>query len=236
MKHLCVGMVLIALFVIGSCEDIGRFSRYGVHGIDVSHYQAAISWDCIARQNMSFAFVKATEGATFQDTLFCFNWEEMKRVEMKRGAYHFFRPRTPAHEQARHFTELVEMKEGDLPPVLDVEVLDGVSKVQLITAMRTWLYLVELKYNIKPIIYTNIKFYNKYLAGHFAEYPLWIARYNTREPVLACGRDWLFWQYGSQGRIEGIDGFVDFNVFNGTHEDLNNLCLTPTPILSLSPN
>lgn len=226
-------LATLLLFIFWSCDHrTVRMERFEVHGIDISHHQSLIYWDSVAGQRLHFAFVKATEGATLNDTLFCFNWDEMKRVGLLRGAYHFYRPRTPAREQADNFIHWVSLQYGDLPPVLDVEVLDGVSKAQLVTGMRTWLYLIELRYGTKPIIYTNLKFYNKYLAGQFDDYPLWIARYSAREPVLACGRGWNFWQYGSQGRVNGIAGDVDFNVFNGDSLDLASLCLAPAQVLS----
>jgi lysozyme len=225
--------MLTAIVLIVSCEEgTRRLADYEVHGIDVSHYQSHIDWAIVAGQALDFAFVKATEGATLADTLFCQNWEQMKQAGLVRGAYHFYRPRIAARTQAENFTSLVELEFGDLPPVLDVEILDGADKIQLITGMRTWLFLVELKYQVKPIIYTNLKFYNKYLAGQFDEYPLWIARYNRREPVLACGRPWDFWQYGNRGRLAGIEGYVDFNVFRGSRSALDSLCTAPLPILS----
>lgn len=225
--------IWIAMTIFLSCErETTRRSEFEMHGIDVSHYQSHIRWDSVVGQDLDFAFAKATEGATLHDTLYCHNWAEMSRVGLIRGAYHFFRPRTPVREQFSNYLNWVELREGDLPPVLDVEVLDGVSKTRLITSIRTWLYLAELNYRIKPIIYTNLKFYNKYLAGHFEEYPLWIARYSYREPVLACGRNWDFWQYGNRGRINGIDGHVDFNVFNGNLQQLESLCISPPPVLS----
>ena len=206
---------------------------FSVRGIDVSHYQAAINWDLVAAHPVHFAFVKATEGTNLSDSLYCHNWEELKRVGIKRGAYHFFHPDISAEEQARNFMEWADLQDGDLAPVLDIEVLNDVSKVQLISSVTEWLFLIEIKYNVKPIIYTNLKFYNKYLAGYFDDYPVWIARYNTRMPLLACGRDWDFWQYGNKGRIEGIKGNVDFNVFNGTLDQLEQFCLAPKQILSV---
>lgn len=222
---------LIVLFYACKHQTV-RLEGYEIHGIDVSHYQSKIDWRRIAQQDIHFAFVKATEGVSIVDSLFCENWQAITDAGLKRGAYHFFHPTVSGEEQAQQFIDLVEMEYGDLPPVLDVEVLGNVSKVQLITEMRDWIFLVEIHYNIKPIIYTNLKFYNKYLAGHFEDYPLWIARYNTRKPRLASGRNWQFWQYGNQGRIDGIYGNVDFNVFSGTHNDLEDMCLAPKPILS----
>ena len=225
---------MASLLLFASCDQpTRRLHRYEVHGIDVSHYQSHVHWDTVADQDIHFAFIKATEGETLQDTLFCHNWDELRRVGLKRGAYHFFRPGVAALNQAENFAEMVTMEYGDLPPVLDVEVLDGVSKVALINGVRTWLYSIEIKYNVKPIIYTNTKFYHQYLAGHFEEYPLWIARYNYRQPKLATGKEWDFWQYGNRGRIPGVYGDVDFNVFKGNHYELATLCLAPRSILSL---
>jgi len=221
------------MLCIYSCGfETVQMRDFEVHGIDVSHYQAQINWDTISQQNISFAFVKATEGATHVDTLFSHNWTEMDRVGLKRGAYHFFRPQTSPVAQAQNFIEQVKMNDGDLPPVLDVEVRDDISKRRLIDAVRTWLIIVETRYDVKPILYTNIKFYNRYLAGHFNEYPIWIARYNTIEPRLACGREWDFWQYGNKGLIEGIDGFVDFNVFKGNILELEDFCKPPAQVYS----
>lgn len=232
MKSLFKLLLLLAL--IQSCEyKTVRLEGYEVHGIDVSHHQNKIAWDSVSNEKINFAFVKATEGATHQDSQFGTNWKEMKRVGIKRGAYHFFRPQTPAEQQAVNFMNMVEMEYGDLPPVLDVEVLDEVSKVHLISRMRTWLYMIELHYDIRPIIYTNQKFYNNYLAGHFEEYHIWIARYSSRRPILRDGKKWQFWQYGDEGQVNGIDGFVDYNVFKGSIYDLDELCFWPKPILSL---
>lgn len=229
--------IIILMGGISSCrQETERMDDYAIQGIDVSHHQAFVNWDTVYQQAITFAFVKATEGATLRDTQYCFNWDEMKRVGLKRGAYHFFRPMTPAVEQARNFARWVELEHGDLAPVLDVEVLDGVSKYALISRMRTWLAFIEVRYGIKPIIYTNLRFYNRYLAGHFENYPIWIARYNTREPRLACGRDWQFWQYGNRGQIKGVSGYVDFNVFNGSFKELDLLCLQPpSTVLSEAP-
>lgn len=232
MKHYFLGISLIILIGYSCNPYTVRLDRFILHGIDVSHYQAEIDWKKVKEQGVYFAFVKASEGRSLHDPRYCTNWDALKEQRIKRGAYHFFRPTIPAEVQVQNFSDIVEMEYGDLPPVLDVEVLDGVSKVELINGVREWIYTIEIKYGVKPIIYTNLKFYNKYLAGHFPEYPLWIARYNTKEPTLACGRDWHFWQYGNKGKIEGISGEVDFNVFHGTTYELEALCLAPKPIIS----
>ena len=209
-------------------EIINR--TYPVKGIDVSHYQDVIDWKSIAEAGISFVFVKATEGMSLKDKLFNRNWERIKREGIRRGAYHFFRPTISAERQANHFSESVALEMGDLPPVLDVEVLDGVSRKELLTGVHAWLVHTEMEYGVKPIIYTNQNFYNKYLKNEFREYPLWIARYSLREPRLRDKSTWTFWQFTSSGKINGIEGRTDFNVFSGSQEELDQLGLQPREI------
>ncbi len=225
MKYLPFSILLIVLFQ--SCyPETERLHGYEVHGIDVSHYQSKIDWDTVARQGISFAYAKATEGETIADSLFQKNWSEMKRVGIKRGAYHFFRPNTSVFKQAKNFMDNVSLENGDLPPVLDVEVDDGASEELVIFRIKTWLEMIEHHYKIKPIIYTNLKYYNEYIAGNLDDYPIWIARYNYNEPQLNLDKQWDFWQYGNRGRLPGISGFVDFNVFYGDFERLESFGLS----------
>lgn len=205
---------------------------FEIHGIDVSHYQARINWDTIAAQAIDFAFVKATEGTDHTDSLFSTNWSNIKRVGMKRGAYHFFRPRSSVLQQAQNFMDHVQLEKGDLPPVLDVEVTDGASDELVIKRIRTWVEIIEHHYKIRPIIYTNLNFYRRYIKQNFDNYPIWIARYNTLEPKLGNDQDWCFWQYGNRGQLKGIKGFVDFNVFKGSFLELESLCLSNNAVYS----
>ena len=205
-----------------------------MQGVDVSHHQKQIEWDTVlAHEKVQFAFVKATEGADFSDSLFCYNWESLRRVGVRRGAYHFFRPNSCGYEQAVHFLRTVEMAEGDLPPVLDAEVLDGVSPDMLAEEMHIWLNIIRNTLGITPIIYSNQHFYDRFLAGRgFDQYPLWIARYSTDRPVLSDGRQWDFWQCANDGCVDGISKKVDLNIFPGTPEMLDERCWKPLPSMA----
>ena len=228
--------ILSLLLLFYSCHRITeRLDDFEVHGIDISHYQAEVDWDKVARQGISFAFMKATEGETLSDSTFSTNWSESQRVGIMRGAYHFFRPTTSALNQANKFMEHVELNPGDLPPVLDVEVTDGVSPTLLESRITLWLYVIERNYNVKPIIYSNLDFYYEHLKGKFDKYPIWIARYNKEAPQLSLDKDWTFWQYGNKGQLEGIDGYVDFNVFNGSRLELEELTIGNSEVISFSP-
>jgi lysozyme len=225
MNRFTVILSILIVTLLGCESDTERMVGYEIHGIDISHYQSKINWDSIANQGISFAFVKATEGRQHLDKKYCENWQEMKRVGIKRGAYHFLRPSIPAEEQARNFMNVMDMQYGDLPPVLDVEVDEGLSREEVINNIKTWLYLIEMEYSIRPIIYTHYKFYNQFIAGEFDKYPIWIAKYGGDAPRLGSVQ-WAFWQYGNRGTLRGVDGYLDLNVFHGSKEDLEKLCLS----------
>src|SRR3954471_21486658 len=95
-------------------------------GIDVSHYQQEIDWQQVRRVGVAFAFIKASEGINVSDPMFNHNWRGAKAARILRGAYHFFRPQLDAEAQVNLFLDRIQNDAGELPPVLDVEVLTNV--------------------------------------------------------------------------------------------------------------
>lgn len=201
-------------------------------GVDVSHHQQRIDWETVAQKNdLHFAFVKATEGSDHKDSLFCTNWDMLQQTGIRRGAYHYFRSYGCGHDQALHFLQTVELSPGDLAPVLDLETTDKMPVEIMLEEARIWLETVERSLNVRPIIYTNLHFYETYLAGVFDNYPLWIARYSENEPTLRNGNFWHFWQYSEKGCVQGISKRVDLNLFRGTPQMLDRLCWFPAETL-----
>lgn len=202
---------------------------YSIHGIDVSKYQSIIAWEEVKAMKvkaiqLGFAFMKATEGIGNTDPQFKRNWKKSKDAGILRGAYHFFIGSKDGRLQAENFINKVELEPGDLPPVLDVEQLNGASSAQLKKELKEWLDIVENNYGVKPIIYTNVDFYNRHLGSDFDGYPLWIAHYyQLVQPRI--NRGWLFWQHSDAGRVNGITSPVDFNIFNGDSLDFKNILL-----------
>ncbi|MGG9970693.1 glycoside hydrolase family 25 protein [Ferruginibacter sp. SUN002] len=203
--------------------------NYRVHGIDVSKYQSAIDWTEVKAMkikniNIDFCFIKATEGTESVDHRFRRNWSLSKENGVIRGAYHFFNPSKSGKEQAANFIKKVTLEKGDLPPVLDIEQINGTSIINLQQSVNDFLMMMEAAYKVKPIIYTNVSFYESYLAGKFDDYPLWVAHYLIKDKPR-IGRDWMFWQHNESGHVNGIDAYVDFNVFNGSEIAFRKLLL-----------
>lgn len=212
-------------------EDFGIEipTNFQIHGIDVSKYQQRINWEAVKAMRaedvkIGFVFIKATEGLGNMDQQFRRNWKHAKEAGMPRGAYHFFIAPKSGAEQAENFIRRVELEKGDLPPVLDVEQTYGVSNSRLRSEVKAFLDRLEAHYGVKPIIYTNVDFYNRHLKDEFDSYPLWVAHYLKKDrPRIA--RNWAFWQYSETGRVSGIRGKVDFNVFNGDSTDFRDLLI-----------
>ena len=203
---------------------------YEIRGIDISHYQGNIDWDklrnaMIEGTPLRFIFIKSTEGSSSMDENFTQNFYNAREYGFIRGAYHFWSNKSSARMQAYYFLNQVHLTAGDLPPVLDVEhkpVDEDVDDFQ--TDILTWLHIVEDKYHVKPIIYTNYRFKEQYLSAPvFNDYPYWIAHYYV-EKVEYKG-PWKFWQHTDAGQLPGVKGYVDFNIYNGSFYDLRQLCI-----------
>ncbi len=202
---------------------------YSVRGIDVSHHQGCVDWEVVSRahigeESISFVFLKVTEGVSVVDRMYAANVRKARECGFVCGAYHYFSPRVPARRQAEWFVRHADVRVGDLPPVLDIEDAGSLSVDEVRAAAREWLRIVERRYGVKPIIYTYHKFRERYLdTEEFRGYPYWIAHYYVRK-VQYRGQ-WCFWQHTDCGRLLGIEGDVDFNVFNGSLSDMRRLCV-----------
>jgi lysozyme len=208
---------------------IGLPSNYSIHGIDVSKYQQFIDWQLVHDMkvddvHISFAFIKATEGLGNVDRHFKRNWKKAQNVGLVRGAYHFFLATKSGKAQAQNFVSRVDLEKGDLPPVIDIEQTYGVAADRLRDNVKQFLEALEYNYGVKPIIYTNVDFYNRYLKGEFDEYPLWVAHY-LRKDRPRIDRNWVFWQHSETGRVNGVLQPVDFNVFNGDSAEFRELLI-----------
>ena len=200
-----------------------------VRGLDISHYQGDIDWNKLRNAQIqstpvSFIFVKATEGTDIWDENFNQNFHNAKKNDIVRGAYHYFSPSSSGKAQAKFFCKMVQLEEDDLPPVLDVEETGGHSTAQLQREVLNWMNIVEKHYGVTPILYTGYKFRTSYLnTPEFDRYPYWIAHYYVDS--LEYKGEWAFWQHTDAGKVDGIKGDVDINVFRGDYQDLMDMTI-----------
>jgi GH25 family lysozyme M1 (1,4-beta-N-acetylmuramidase) len=197
-------------------------------GIDVSYHQGAIDWGRVAGAGKAFAFVRATAGTLTADVAYDTNLAGARAAGIAVGSYHFGNPDSATNDalnEARWFVQNASFDAGDLVPVLDLEVSNGLGAAALTTWARTWLTEVESATGVRPLIYTTPNFWSSSMAGTdwFAQngYRVWVAHWTTAsQPTVPAGKwaghGWTFWQHSSTGSVPGVSGPVDLDRFNGT--------------------
>lgn len=202
-----------------------------INGIDVSRWQGSIDWRAVRAAGYDFAFIKATEGATWTDPNFVQNRNAAREVGIASGAYHFFRATSKVEAQVDHFVQTVgQLHKGELPPVLDVEdpaQWKGVSRADLTALVVQWLANVEKRLGARPFVYVSPSFVSELLESSttLGGYPLWIAHWTDNQPTVPKPwNEWTFWQYSSKGKVDGItENVVDLDRFNGDRSEFESM-------------
>tara|TARA_B100001758_G_C18158096_1_gene477660 strand:+ start:59 stop:766 length:708 start_codon:yes stop_codon:yes gene_type:complete len=213
--------LVVCAFLIPSAEkqkfnQDEKFNDDIIYGIDVSHHQEKIDWKKVSNHNnpkIEFVYIKATEGVTWKDKRFKYNYRNAKENGLRVGVYHFFSPITNGKKQFKEFKKTYPKNDKDLPVLVDCERM-GKSLKKYLKQLNIFLDLCENYYGQKPLIYSTQRFYNTYLKEHLKEYRLMIGRYNNRkyEPNLLDGKNWDIWQFTEKGNINGISEYVDINI------------------------
>ena len=180
--------------------------------------------------------MKATEGTWKEDRTFDDNWEDAHAHHITSGAYHYFLPDKDAKKQAENYISSVTLKEGDLPPVIDIEDTRGCTKQQIVDGVKTMASLLEIRYGTKPIIYSNISFIEDYLSDDFPDYYFWVAHYYQDDLNISSEINWLFWQHNDHAMLFGYDQGVDVNVFNGNIIEFRSILVQSGPRIRSNPH
>jgi GH25 family lysozyme M1 (1,4-beta-N-acetylmuramidase) len=200
-----------------------------VDGVDVSYHQGTIDWQRVAAAGKHFAFARASAGSLTADSAYGANRSGARAAGLAVGAYHYANPdgaTNDASNEATWFLQNATVASGDLRPVLDLEVSNGLGSGALTTWAQTWLTQVTAATGVRPVIYTNPNFWSSSMANTdwFARNGysvLWIANWTTAsQPSVPAGswggNGWSFWQHSSTGAVAGITGAVDLDRFNGS--------------------
>lgn len=188
---------------------------------DVSHWNGWINWTDVAALNPGLVGViaKCSQGTSFVDEEYQSNRAGALAAGLCFAAYHFV-THGNGDSQAEFFVKQATPVEGERM-VLDFEPdPDGPDPtIDDLRAMVGW--FKENRPDIQLAIYgasfltdaVNACGDHSFLDGT----SLWAARYSTNEPSVAKAWDcWTAWQFSDDGEVEGIDGSIDVNVFNGT--------------------
>lgn len=193
-----------------------------LEGVDVSSYQGTIDWTAVKASGRAFAFIRLADG-TSGDSHFAQNWAAAKAAGLTVGAYQYFRPTHDVGQQVAFFQSQLAsvggLQPGDLPPVVDVETLDGAGGSAVAQAVAAWVAGISQALSVRPLVYSSPSFWNALpKIGIEANADLWIAQWTSAAcPNLpGAWTSWKFWQYSSTGQVPGISGGVDLDRFNGS--------------------
>ncbi|HLY01101.1 MAG TPA: GH25 family lysozyme [Candidatus Cybelea sp.] len=199
-----------------------RLQTIAVRGIDVSEFQGRIDWSAVANSGIGFALMRATEGKSLRDGSFANNLLQARRAGIVTGSYHFYRVEDDAKAQAQWYLANAQPASDGFPPVVDIEQAIPQDRPGTAKDIQTWLDIVQKATGRRPMIYVyGAVRQHPDLLRIVQKYNVWLAQYSgaiSSTPVLT---PWTVWQYSSQGRVGGISGDVDLNIFNGNPSGLS---------------
>lgn len=220
-----------------------------VWGNDTSHWDGVINQAVAKQVGTHFTFIKAIDG-TLQVNYFVENRANAIQQNIIVGAYAWLYPnnRADCKAQAQAYHNILTAYPVNLPPVIDFErygvMLPNYSDLKIWATEFN--RLGNRTGNQRPLLYSSSGYMNQ-----FGQIPadvkalfcgIGIANYTTRAaPAMPIGygaNEWLFWQWSSTGDQANLAPSslnkleLDLNYFNGTQEQLLQLCgaVTPPPI------
>ena len=182
-----------------------------IYGIDVSDHQGPINWRTVARSDVAFAFIKATEGSTYVDPDFAPDLTQARSAGLLVGAYHFFTLCSPGASQAANFLKIAPPGSTALQPAVDLELAGNCSArprfSEVQSQLSDFVRRVEVATKESVIFYIGRSFYRRYPIQGAGTGLLW-----QRSILRRPSGSWVIWQVDGFAHIAGISGRVDLDV------------------------
>ena len=204
-------------------------------GIDVSNWQGYINYRLVKDSGIDIVYIKASEGTTFKDPYFEYNYRNAKENGLKVGFYHFLTATNveQAKNQAQFFASVISGKAPDCKLAMDFEQFrNGITVKEINDISLAFMQSLRELTGKEIIVYSNLndaqRVFNRNVSS---QYPLWLAywgNYSALENVQSSWDKWEGVQYTNMGTIAGVDGYVDRNRF--TRNVLLEKC-TDCPII-----
>ncbi|WIB35290.1 MULTISPECIES: GH25 family lysozyme [unclassified Curtobacterium] len=192
-----------------------------VQGMDVSAWQPDVDFRAAYRNGARFAYVKATEGVTYQSRTYVQQYEAARAAGLVRGGYVYAQPsQASGRATAEFFFKSMGQWNPDgwtLPPLLDIEygsaaqgTCYGLSWERMRTWIRSFSDTVHQRTGRYPAIYTTTDWWKQCTNNsiRFASNPLFVAIYPVHDFTSpgTLGRSWkrwTFWQWAASGVFPG---------------------------------
>lgn len=192
-------------------------------GIDVSVFQGDIDWKKVKASGIDFVMIRlgfrsSESGIIHLDSKFEDNVKGAKEAGLNVGVYFFSQAinTEEAIEEAKFVLKHIRFRGIDYPVAFDMEPVNETDRIKNLSAMEkteiadAFCKTIKKKGH-KSVIYGNPTWLRNHINLDFlTEHELWLAHYT---PETDFSSKFRMWQYTETGLIDGIDGYVDFNLY-----------------------
>lgn len=210
----CIAVLVFAALVPARAIPPSGGRQY--RGIDISEFQGEIDFEEVRRSGIEAVYIRVGAG-DYTDEYFAENYERAKAAGLKIGFYHYVTARSveEGRRQARFFASLAAGREPDMRLAMDFEYFGSLSVSQINAISEAYLDELTALTRREAVIYSDLSNARNIFSRALAEkYPLWAAQYGADEPSAnGKWREWVGFQYTDEGRVGGIYGNVDRNIF-----------------------
>lgn len=210
----CIAALVFAALVPARVIPPSGGRQY--RGIDISEFQGEIDFEEVRRSGIEAVYIRVGAGE-YTDEYFAENYERAKAAGLKIGFYHYVTARSveEGRRQARFFASLAAGREPDMRLAMDFEYFGSLSVSQINAISEAYLDELTALTKREAVIYSDLSNARNIFSRALAEkYPLWAAQYGADEPSAnGKWREWVGFQYTDEGRVGGIYGNVDRNIF-----------------------
>ena len=192
-------------------------------GVDVSAFQGDIDWVKVKQSGIRFAILRVgyrgyESGKLVEDEYIRKNLENTAAAGMPIGAYFFSQALTikEVDEEIAFMLDILGDRKLEMPIVLDWEIPTADARTaqmdaRTLTALQEYFCKTMTEKGYTPMIYFNWHQSNTLLyLNELESYPFWLALYQDR---MTYPYHVEMWQYTASGRVPGITGDVDINVY-----------------------
>lgn len=189
-------------------------------GIDVSKWQEDIDFKKVKDAGCEFVIMRMgvntdTDKDISEDTYFRNNIKNAKKAGLKVGVYIYTTATTKerAIEHANWSNKVLNTQKLDFPVAFDFENWEEFPKYDKSMYDITSAYLAfdkqMKKYGYDTMLYSSMNYLNNVWMFNDT-YNVWLAHYTDKTSYEG---KYIMWQMTSEGRIDGINSFVDIDIY-----------------------
>ena len=203
---------------------LGCIKAGTIPGVDVSYYQGDIDWEKVKESGIEFAIIRlgyrgyGQEGKLAEDKKAFENIEGALKAGLKVGVYFFSQAITveEAREEADFVLERIAKYDITMPVVYDWEYISDEARTANMDRRTLTDCYIAFCEKLEAAGYTPMPYFNTYQSRdlmyltELESWPFWLALYSDR---MTFPYRVEMWQYTDSGRVPGIQGNVDLNLY-----------------------